>query len=197
VDPVDSSVTWELNRKPVYAPQELQDPFEDDPQSAEETRVLRVRQHDSERERARTLVLIRVEPRQGNRSVYSGYEKVIRSRLEPMTRAARMIRHRQPLIGNRFVARGRISGGVGKKFNNSAILTTKKAYEFRESKSLEIGVYHQLGNPPETESPTDSGEEALFSGTDLAIVPRLYNLNFASFESHPESQFRDMQRCPE
>ena len=112
MDPVDSSVTWELNRKPVYAPQELQDPFEDDPQSAEKTRVLRVRQHDSERERARTLVLIRVEPRQGNRSVYSGYEKVIRSRLEPMTRAARMMRHRQPLIGNWFVARGRISGGV-------------------------------------------------------------------------------------
>jgi transposase len=37
--------------------------------------------------------------------------KVMRSRLEPMMRVARMLRHHQPLIRNWFVARGTIVSG--------------------------------------------------------------------------------------
>jgi transposase len=77
--------------------------------------------------------------------------KVMRSRLEPMKRVARMLRHHQPLIRNWFVARGTISGGVVEGFNNKAKLATKKAYGFRELKTLEIALYHQLGNLPEPE----------------------------------------------
>jgi transposase len=77
--------------------------------------------------------------------------KVMRSRLEPMKRVARMLRHHQPLIRNWFVARGTISGGVVEGFNNKAKLSTKKAYGFRELKTLEIALYHQLGNLPEPE----------------------------------------------
>jgi transposase len=36
-------------------------------------------------------------------------------------------------------------------FNNKAKLSTKKAYGFRELKTLEIALYHQLGNLPEPE----------------------------------------------
>ncbi|MFN6104916.1 MAG: transposase [Planctomycetaceae bacterium] len=75
--------------------------------------------------------------------------KVMRSRLEPMKRVARMLRHHQPLIRNWFVARGTISGGVVEGFNNKAKLATKKAYGFRELKTLEIALYHQLGGLPE------------------------------------------------
>ncbi len=70
--------------------------------------------------------------------------KRMRSRLEPMKRVARMLRHHQPMIRNWFVARGTISGGFVEEFNNKAKLTTKKAYGFRELKMLEIALYHQL-----------------------------------------------------
>ena len=77
--------------------------------------------------------------------------KTMRSRLDPMKRVARMLRQHQALIRNWFVARGTISGGVVEGFNNKAKLTTKKAYGFRELKTLEIALYHQLGNLPEPE----------------------------------------------
>ena len=62
-----------------------------------------------------------------------------------------MLRHHQPLIRNWFVARGTISGGVVEGFNNKAKLATKKAYGYRELKTLEIALYHHLGNLPEPE----------------------------------------------
>jgi len=51
---------------------------------------------------------------------------------------ARMLRHHQPMIRNWFVPRGTISGGVVEGFNNKAKLTAKKAYGFRELKTLKI-----------------------------------------------------------
>jgi transposase len=69
-----------------------------------------------------------------------------------MKRVARMLRHHQPLIrSNWFVARATISAGFLEGFNNKAKLTTKKAYGFRELKTLEIVRYHQLGNLPAPE----------------------------------------------
>ena len=73
--------------------------------------------------------------------------KVMRSRLEPMKRVARMLRHHQPLIRNWFVARGIISGGVAEGFNNKAKLTTKKAYGFRELKTPKIALYQSTWKP--------------------------------------------------
>jgi transposase len=77
--------------------------------------------------------------------------KTMRSRLDPMKRVARMLRQHQALIRNWFVARGTISGGVVEGFNNKAKRTTKKASGFRVLKTLEIALYHQLGNLPEPE----------------------------------------------
>ena len=71
----------------------------------------------------------------------------MRSRLEPMKRVARMLRHHQPLIRNWFVARGIISGGVAEGFNNKAKLTTKKAYGFRELKTPKIALYQSTWKP--------------------------------------------------
>ena len=73
--------------------------------------------------------------------------KVMRSRLEPMKRVARMLRHHQPLIRNWFVARGTISGGVVEGFNNKAKLTTKKAYGFRELKTPKIALSQSTWKP--------------------------------------------------
>ena len=78
--------------------------------------------------------------------------QVMRSRLEPMKKVARMLRRHRPLLLNWFRARGEISGAVVEGFNNKAKLTTRKAYGFRSSRCIEIALYHTLGQLPEPET---------------------------------------------
>jgi transposase len=78
--------------------------------------------------------------------------QVMRSRLEPMKKVARMLRQHRPLILNWFRARGAISAAVVEGFNNKAKLTTRKAYGFRSYRCLEIALYHTLGQLPEPEA---------------------------------------------
>jgi transposase len=75
--------------------------------------------------------------------------QVMRSRLEPMKKVARMLRRHRPLILNWFRARGVISAAIVEGFNNKAKLTTRKAYGFRSYRCLEIALYHTLGQLPE------------------------------------------------
>jgi transposase len=77
---------------------------------------------------------------------------VMRARIEPMQKVARMLRRHRPLILNWFRARGEISAGIVEGFNNKAKLTSRKAYGFRSYRCLEIALYHTLGQLPEPET---------------------------------------------
>jgi transposase len=77
--------------------------------------------------------------------------RVLRSRIEPMKRVARMLRNHRDLILNWFRAQKEFSSGIVEGFNAKAKLTTRKAYGFREFKTLEVALYHTLGNLPEPE----------------------------------------------
>lgn len=75
--------------------------------------------------------------------------QVMRSRIEPMKRVARMLRGHHELILNWFRAKKAISSGSIEGFNNKAKLITRKAYGFRTFRSIEIALYHTLGKLPE------------------------------------------------
>ena len=77
--------------------------------------------------------------------------RVMRSRIDPMMKVARMLRQHRPLLLNWFRARGEISAAIVEGFNNKAKLTTRKAYGFRSYRCLEIALYHTLGQLPEPE----------------------------------------------
>jgi len=76
--------------------------------------------------------------------------QVMRSRIEPMKKVARMLRRHRPLLLNWFRARGEISATVVEGFNNKAKLTTRNG--FRSYRCLEIALYHTLGQLPEPEA---------------------------------------------
>jgi transposase len=74
-----------------------------------------------------------------------------RSRIEPMQKIAKMLRSHEGLLLNWFESQG-LSSGIVEGFNNKAKLTMRKAYGFKQYESIEIALYHQLGNLPEPES---------------------------------------------
>jgi len=78
--------------------------------------------------------------------------QTMRSRLEPMKKAAKMLRRHRPLILNWFHAKKQFSAGVVEGLNNKAKLTTRKAYGFRTFKVLKIALYHTLGDLPEPQT---------------------------------------------
>lgn len=75
--------------------------------------------------------------------------RTMRSRIEPMKQVAKMLRSHRDLLLNWFRARGKISVGAVEAMNNKAKLTTRKAYGFREYRTLEVALYHTLGALPE------------------------------------------------
>ena len=78
-------------------------------------------------------------------------KRVMRSRIEPMKKVARMLRSHRELLLNWFRARKTISGGVIEGLNNKLKLTTKKSYGFRTFRVAEIALYHTLGALSEPE----------------------------------------------
>jgi transposase len=78
-------------------------------------------------------------------------KRVMRSRIEPMKKVARMLRSHRELLLNWFRARKTISSGIMEGFNNRLKLTTRKSYGFRTFKAVEIALYHTLGALPEPE----------------------------------------------
>jgi transposase len=77
--------------------------------------------------------------------------RVLRSQLEPMKKVARSLRSHRELLLNWFRAKGNISAGIVEGFNNKAKLTMRKSYGFREYETIELALYHQLGNLPQPE----------------------------------------------
>jgi len=78
-------------------------------------------------------------------------DRTMRSRIEPMKKVAQMLRRHRELILNWFRAKKAFSSGVVEGLNGKAKLITKRAYGFRTYKSLEIAMYHGLGQLPEPE----------------------------------------------
>jgi len=78
-------------------------------------------------------------------------KKVMRSRLEPMKKIARMLRSHRVLILNWFEAKGRLSLGAVEGLNNKLKASIRKSYGFRTPEALKIMLYHKLGDLPEPE----------------------------------------------
>ena len=77
--------------------------------------------------------------------------RTMRSKIEPMKKVARTLRHHEKLILNWFRAKGAISSGIVEGLNNKVKLTTRKAYGFRTYDAVETALYHNLGGLPEPE----------------------------------------------
>jgi transposase len=78
-------------------------------------------------------------------------QRVMRSRIAPMKKVARMLRTHHELLLNWFRAKGTVSSGVVEGLNYNAKLTMKKAYGFRTIRGVKIALYHRLGALPEPE----------------------------------------------
>lgn len=75
--------------------------------------------------------------------------EVMRSKIVPMKKVARMLRGHRELLLNWFHAKGTLSSGVVEGFNGKAKLISKRAYGFRTFHAQEIALYHGLGALPE------------------------------------------------
>jgi transposase len=74
---------------------------------------------------------------------------VMRSRIDPMKKIARMLRKHRELILNYFRAKKEFSSGVIEGLNNKAKVTIRKSYGFRTFRIAELALYHGLGKLPE------------------------------------------------
>jgi transposase len=75
--------------------------------------------------------------------------RILRSRIEPMKKVARMLRSHRELILNWFRARGQLSAGAVEGLNGKVRVITKRAYGFRTYRAVEVALYHSLGRLPE------------------------------------------------
>jgi transposase len=75
-------------------------------------------------------------------------DRVNRSNLDEMKQVAKMLRRHEELIFNWFKTKEHFSNGIVEGFNNKAKLTIRKAYGFKHFKTVEVALYHQLGNLP-------------------------------------------------
>lgn len=74
--------------------------------------------------------------------------RTMRSRIEPMKKVARMLTAHKALIMNWFIAKGALSSGIVEALNNTAKLTIRRAYGFRQYETLKYALYHKLGALP-------------------------------------------------
>jgi transposase len=77
--------------------------------------------------------------------------KVMRSRIEPLKKFARMLRNHRALLLNWFDAKA-LSSGIVEGFNSIAKLTMKKAFGFRTFRCIEVALYHRLGALPDPDT---------------------------------------------
>jgi len=78
-------------------------------------------------------------------------QQVMRSRIEPLKKVAKLLRAHRPLILNYFRARKEFSSGVVEGLNNKVKVTMRKSYGFRTFRITEMALYHSLGKLPEKE----------------------------------------------
>ena len=75
--------------------------------------------------------------------------KALRSRIAPIKKFARTVRHHRELLLNYFRARKEFSSGIIEGLNNKAKVTMRKAYGYRTFRIAELSLYHVLGRLPE------------------------------------------------
>ncbi len=75
----------------------------------------------------------------------------MRSRIEPIKKIARSLRHHRPLILNYFRANKQFSRGIIEGLDNKAKVAMRKFYGFRTFPALVIALYHSLGKLPAPE----------------------------------------------
>ena len=90
-----------------------------------------------------------VSPSWAGRFLDAWCTRAMRSRIEPIKGVARMLRNHRELILNWFRAKKEYSSGVIEGLNNKAKLSTRMAYGYGSFKTLEIVLYHRLGDLPE------------------------------------------------
>ncbi|OQX00603.1 MAG: hypothetical protein BWK80_61540 [Desulfobacteraceae bacterium IS3] len=73
----------------------------------------------------------------------------MRSKIEPMKKAARTLKEHRHLIFNRFKANLEISNAAVEGLNNKCRVVTRRSYGYRDFDTLELSLYHTLGNLPE------------------------------------------------
>jgi len=77
--------------------------------------------------------------------------RALRSRLDPMRKAAQTLRAHEPLILNWFTWKKAFSCAAVEGLNNKARVVTRRSYGFRAFPVLETALYHTLGKLPEPE----------------------------------------------
>ena len=75
-------------------------------------------------------------------------ERAMRSRLPEMKKVAQRLRKHQDLLLNYFSVKERLSNGPVEGMNLKAKLTMRKAFGFRQFRTIELALYHQLGALP-------------------------------------------------
>jgi transposase len=75
--------------------------------------------------------------------------RAMRSRLAPLKRFAKTLRHHRALLLNWFKARGEIALGAVEGMNTNAKHAIRKARGFRQYEVLQTALYHELGRLPE------------------------------------------------
>ena len=73
----------------------------------------------------------------------------MRSKLPELKKVAKRLRKHQKLLLNYFSVKERVSNAVVEGFNLKAKLTMRKSYGFKRFETLELALYHTLGNLPE------------------------------------------------
>lgn len=74
--------------------------------------------------------------------------RVMRSRLPEMKKVAKRLRKHQDLLLNYFSVKERISNGPVEGLNLKVKLTMRKSFGFRCFKTIELALYHALGELP-------------------------------------------------
>ena len=75
--------------------------------------------------------------------------RAMRSKLPELKKVAKRLRKHQKLLLNYFSVKERVSNAVVEGFNLKAKLTMRKSYGFKRFETLELALYHTLGNLPE------------------------------------------------
>jgi len=88
-------------------------------------------------------------PKAAGRFLDDWCKRAMRSKLEPIKKVVGTLRRHRELLLNWFVAQGKMSSGAVEGMNNNAKVVMRKAYGFREFRSVEVALYHTLGDLPE------------------------------------------------
>jgi len=75
--------------------------------------------------------------------------RVMRSKLPELKKVAKSLRKHQELMLNYFSFKERFSNGIVEGFNLKAKLTMRKSFGFKRFKTIEVALFHTLGNLPE------------------------------------------------